>query len=258
MYSPTAGTFLQRDPIDYEAGDANLSRYVFNAPTNFVDPSGLKTGEGKYACCCEEGKPRTKPCTEWRKVIAYNIFAGGGSNRKEAESYANEVFEQCCLKYEVDRRSTRWLKIKIDKVFGDNNTYRPYSIGNKPSVMTMNMTKNQQRDADRIPVYWVNNISGAFGAAFPTANYDAPPEPAVAVQILANKRTLAHEIGHILLNPGTHKMPRNNLMKPTLKAIAFGAQPIKGKTDDILTETQCDTIVASYLVLPMDYNLQTN
>ena len=32
-YDPSAGRFLQQDPIGFAAGDTNLYRYVFNAPT---------------------------------------------------------------------------------------------------------------------------------------------------------------------------------------------------------------------------------
>jgi RHS repeat-associated protein len=39
-YSPTLGRWTSLDPLGYEAGDVNLFRYVFNAPTVFTDPSG--------------------------------------------------------------------------------------------------------------------------------------------------------------------------------------------------------------------------
>ncbi|MDW8244744.1 MAG: RHS repeat-associated core domain-containing protein, partial [Thermogemmata sp.] len=40
-YSPTLGRWTSLDPIGYEAGDVNLYRFVFNAPTIYTDPSGL-------------------------------------------------------------------------------------------------------------------------------------------------------------------------------------------------------------------------
>ena len=40
FYDPATGRFLSRDPIGFEAGDANLYRYVGNGPTDGVDPSG--------------------------------------------------------------------------------------------------------------------------------------------------------------------------------------------------------------------------
>ncbi len=40
-YTTTTGRFLQVDPIGFEAGDANLYRYVRNGPVNSCDPTGL-------------------------------------------------------------------------------------------------------------------------------------------------------------------------------------------------------------------------
>ena len=40
MYDPTIGRWLSEDPIGFEAGDANLYRYVENGPVKATDPSG--------------------------------------------------------------------------------------------------------------------------------------------------------------------------------------------------------------------------
>jgi RHS repeat-associated protein len=41
-YTPQTGTWMSRDPIGFAGGQANLSEYVGNSPTNATDPSGLK------------------------------------------------------------------------------------------------------------------------------------------------------------------------------------------------------------------------
>ena len=43
-YDPETGTFTQDDPIHFAAGDLNVSRYVWNNPLNWNDPSGLAAG----------------------------------------------------------------------------------------------------------------------------------------------------------------------------------------------------------------------
>jgi RHS repeat-associated protein len=40
-YDPATGRFVTQDPIGFDAGDANLYRYVGNGPTNDTDRSGL-------------------------------------------------------------------------------------------------------------------------------------------------------------------------------------------------------------------------
>src|SRR5690606_3328381 len=39
-YSPSLGRWISLDPMRYDAGDVNLYRTAFNAPTVFTDPSG--------------------------------------------------------------------------------------------------------------------------------------------------------------------------------------------------------------------------
>lgn len=45
-YHPALGRFVTRDPIGYEAGDANLFRYVENNIKNHVDHLGLQSMGG--------------------------------------------------------------------------------------------------------------------------------------------------------------------------------------------------------------------
>jgi RHS repeat-associated protein len=45
-YDPAVARFISQDPIGFEAGDANLYRYVGNGPTNGIDPSGLDDARG--------------------------------------------------------------------------------------------------------------------------------------------------------------------------------------------------------------------
>ncbi len=42
FYDPTLGRWLQRDPIDYEAGSLNLYEYVLSSPLEWVDSFGLQ------------------------------------------------------------------------------------------------------------------------------------------------------------------------------------------------------------------------
>jgi len=66
-YDPRAGWFLTKDPIGFAGGDVNLYRYVWNSPTNWIDPwgfsktKGIKRGEDEYLRQLKETKgDRTK------------------------------------------------------------------------------------------------------------------------------------------------------------------------------------------------------
>ena len=59
MYDPSIGRWLEMDPLGFEAGDANLYRYVGNGPTNWTDPSGLH--HSPILDAFEKEKPPRKP-----------------------------------------------------------------------------------------------------------------------------------------------------------------------------------------------------
>ncbi len=46
MYDSWTGRWIEQDPDRFRPGDANLSRYVGNSPTNATDPSGLQVAGG--------------------------------------------------------------------------------------------------------------------------------------------------------------------------------------------------------------------
>jgi hypothetical protein len=48
-YDPNVGRWISEDPIGFQAGDANLYRFVWNDPSNWVDPSGLSAGKWHHA-----------------------------------------------------------------------------------------------------------------------------------------------------------------------------------------------------------------
>jgi RHS repeat-associated protein len=58
-YDATLGRWISQDPIGFEAGDANLYRYVGNGPTNASDPYGLwevtRSGGRKATAVAEAG-----------------------------------------------------------------------------------------------------------------------------------------------------------------------------------------------------------
>jgi RHS repeat-associated protein len=51
-YSPSLGHFISEDPLKFASGDANFYVYVWNSPTNWNDPTGLRPGDRYHDIRC--------------------------------------------------------------------------------------------------------------------------------------------------------------------------------------------------------------
>jgi len=65
-YDPTVGRFIMEDPLRFGAGEPNLYRYVFNSPTNYVDPTG---------CAGQDREDRDSG--GWRDLLDWIPLLGG-------------------------------------------------------------------------------------------------------------------------------------------------------------------------------------
>jgi RHS repeat-associated protein len=73
-YDPSAGTWMQRDPIGLGGGDTNIYRFVGNNPTNFADPSGL-------------AEWYNDDWTDWVNPFAYMASYGGSQGERIGSGY---------------------------------------------------------------------------------------------------------------------------------------------------------------------------
>lgn len=66
-YDPMTGRFESQDPLGFDAGDTDLYRYVYNEPTDAVDPDGLQFTQPSYypnprgSTSYDPLRPYTKP-----------------------------------------------------------------------------------------------------------------------------------------------------------------------------------------------------
>jgi RHS repeat-associated protein len=76
-YDPAMGRFIGEDPIGFAARDANLYRYVFNSPTGFTDPTGLRSRD-PAKCALECAVVGGLACVGITIVFEFNpgIFLG--------------------------------------------------------------------------------------------------------------------------------------------------------------------------------------
>ncbi len=78
MYDPSIGRWLEEDPLGFEAGDANLYRYVGNGPTNCVDSNGLFTVSGSWAGEVQVGPIHIHGSLDFHLGIGNNGLSYGG------------------------------------------------------------------------------------------------------------------------------------------------------------------------------------
>jgi RHS repeat-associated protein len=74
-YDPRAGRFTSEDPLGFAAGDVNLSRYVGNGPTLWVDPSGMAVQDVSVSIDVNDELPSSSgnqgPPTLWQEYCYY-------------------------------------------------------------------------------------------------------------------------------------------------------------------------------------------
>ncbi|MFN2621760.1 MAG: RHS repeat-associated core domain-containing protein [Chthoniobacterales bacterium] len=87
FYYPALGRFLQRDPIGFAGGDANLFRYCNHNPVNGSDPSGLEDPEVSRVWVID--KPLPGPVSGIRFTDLNEALNGGGdaSTGSDERSY---------------------------------------------------------------------------------------------------------------------------------------------------------------------------
>ena len=79
-YSTALGRFINRDPILYRGGDANLYRYVGNKPTNRRDPFGLDSQPIRIVV----NGPESDPDATWEGDFVWSCVPG------HEDGYINE------------------------------------------------------------------------------------------------------------------------------------------------------------------------
>jgi len=116
-YSPTLGRFLQTDPIDFDAGDVNLFRYVGNNPMNWVDPLGLRRGTTYDLCRTDYTCPLDNYVYEF-VLAASDVSAGFGdvlsfslTSRARDMMGTNDYVSQSSTGYGVGRAAGTLVSI---------------------------------------------------------------------------------------------------------------------------------------------------
>ena len=207
---------------------------------SLADP--LSDNGGGTSTPTDEGGTSTA-CPEMKTVSLDFVSLNGSTRDPYADlAFANTVFAPCCVNFTasgqtaIPELSDRWLG-------GDTVMERATGGCGSGDARTEEIDAYQGAERElglsgRVRVFYVESSNPTDrGRAVPpscaTGRAAAIPNMLMVTNTAAD-RTLAHELGHILLDPGSHGMPANNLMHITNTA-----------TGNDLDATQCATIFAN-------------
>lgn len=239
MYDPLIGRWTSPDPAaspwsaHFELGS---SAPLMESASNEVSAQSASrtyeqpvVGVGRYGCCGSADKHNS---ASW-KVLPMIIVIAHSSNEDDHTRnirmdhelrIANNIWNQCCIQIHIRKLEflswvdTRWL---LDNDFEYNQT-RDYE----------GLRDFARKDASFLHAFYVKSVlswhareeAPVAGTSYPTAMV-----PFVVIsQSEASYRTLAHEIGHVLMRVDHHD-DKGNLMHFNNSAAAYR-----------LTVPQCD------------------
>jgi hypothetical protein len=159
------------------------------------------------------------PATPTKKTVTVNTtFLHGGSTSLATHlTTANAVFKQADVEVKSGKSETL-DETKSKAIVGDDLTLDEYSNPSSPTteeqaLLKVNRTKNT------ITMYYVKAMShGSLGEAF----WPATGQPESFVYASTTSRTWPHELGHVLLDDGSHPADADNFMAQT--AVASGKE----------------------------------
>ncbi len=208
---------------------------------SLADPLSDNGGSTGGATPTDEGGTSTN-CPDMKTVSLDFVSLNGSTRDPYADlAFANTVFAPCCVNFTATGRtatpslSDRWLggDTVMERATGDcNGDARTEEIdAYRGAGRAWGLT-------GRVRVFYVESAHPRDrGRSVPLSCAKGPAASIPEMLMVTNigvDRTLAHELGHILLNPGSHGEPANNLMHVTNTA-----------TGNDLTPSQCATIFAN-------------
>ena len=170
-----------------------------------------------------------------KKTVTVNVtyLKGGSTDIATHLTKANTVFAAASV--DVKKGNEKTLDEAASKVIlGDDLILDEFANPATPTTEEKALIK-ENRTAGTITMYYVGSMSkGSIGEAFNPAS----GQPASFVYASTNTRTWPHELGHILLDDGSHPADADNFMAQT--SVASGVEK--------MTDAQKTTIRASAFV----------
>ena len=234
------------DEADRAAVGAVMSTWGGKEAGSHISPQmlpQLKSGLGLRRCS-RDPKFSSAKCSNPVKTLSIDIVKLRGSSRDGAKdvAFANKVYNSCCVQFAVGTNVTASKKDSDTWLGGDKQLDRTGQCGNASAEETAlyNGATTTHKLSSRFRAFYVESISDKPRAyslpPYCATGTHAPMVNMLAVSDTGEDRSLAHELGHILLNSGDHTgiddpSSKDNLMVPTNDA-----------TGEVIDATQCTRI----------------
>jgi hypothetical protein len=191
--------------------------------------------------CTRSPKFSKTACKNPVKNVTVDFVKLKGSSRNPASdlAFANKVYESCCVQFTVGKNETATKADSDTWLYGDTVLNREKSCG-APSSEELDLFNDGSATHKLSAPYRAFYIESMDPPARATSNgpYCATGARAAILNMIvvtnqAENRSLAHELGHELINTGSHTGidkpgDTDNLMEPTDSA-----------TGEVVDATQC-------------------
>lgn len=240
MYDPLIGRWTSPDPLS-ELSE-NINEYVSGSPLLMVNTSGLTAekipalpGKGIFKCC---GLP-TYSGTPQMLLMPLIVIGFPGAHTSAIYSdinIANKIWAQCCIS--VRLQAVRPLS-KTDDSLLYANSFNKESMGNWATVLEIAERGKPYLHAAYVKeIYSSSDTYAGFALMrrfYSKMEYYTGKHFTAEAIVISNDhhpRTLAHEIGHVVLD-SLHVDDHSNLMS----AMQHSVNGVLTSTN--LTEAQC-------------------
>jgi len=202
--------------------------------------AGWKPGDGADAGV-DAGAAPAKGGTAAMKTVSIDAVKLRGSKRDPATdvTFANNVLKPANVRLAVGKNETA-SAADSDTWLGGDTDIQTGTCGTatKEELNAWNGASATFKLSSKLRAFYVDTISsGSRGDSYPPYCATGTAAPLSGMATVSNSgadRTLAHELGHILINSGDHPADTKNLMHPTNTA-----------TGNELTDAQKTTIYAN-------------
>ncbi|HQU46211.1 MAG TPA: RHS repeat-associated core domain-containing protein, partial [Pirellulales bacterium] len=193
-HGPFIGRWLTRDPLGL-AARTNLYEYEGGGPVEQTDPLGLIPGTDEFRCCRRSSKSGWKILT-----VRIWLWDNPGANYRNSPDFAKaqDLFEQCCIKLNLDTKDVRHRSPQVTRwVFGRNQRSPMYDPWDKATQRRLSYQLGRRGRTRGVNVHYVPAIHrNVAGVAYSTTSVAIAPFGQTGSPTSSN--VLAHEIAHVL------------------------------------------------------------